>query len=1049
MMASLRRNRSRKSVYYYSESEEESDQSEGKRDSREPRSRRKQQRPAVILDSLSSLSEDSADDGLRVPEVSEVTGHQRTVGHKNTSVLSSGNCPKCGRYYRGLKYHVLNNHQGQFTVNEASALGLKICRCGRLCKTLALHWVKSCPLPPTEQNQKLREDFVAAEPPRTSLENTIPRPPTSKIKHLFETLQNDCANDDDILRGYKTLAGLPGYSRYWRPAEIRLLNKATTRLCQTYVSLKRNVDLLRILCMIKVAATPMMTKNSVSRLSQRLEAYPYLEDEVIFEACLLNRRQDRRPRTQSIADRVHKRLSQGRIGMASKLLEATHGLAPLDTETLEKLKQLHPEEEEHRWQPPRDSTVKLTRAVVMESLAKTSIDTAGGPSGLDGQFIRAVRHNEAFVDFLLLTASKVAQGTQEVKELFLSARCIPLIKNSRRDVRPIAVTEIFYRLIAKMIARVAIVNLEDCQFGCGTPLGVEPLVHSCSLRAETHALISIDLKNAFNSVRRSFLHQCVEKRSKDLRGVLAWAYGQHSTLFLSEDLSLSSQSGVKQGDPLAPIFFSIAYAEILQEMKHRFENEGIVHALSIAAYLDDTYVIVRERTKEKALKIVEELFREREALTGFQLRPEKTWMTTPRNFRRNGAVLLGTHIGNGATEFLDERLSEWRAKVQKLSTLQAQDAFTILRRCYLPQLSHLLRTLDVSEQDWKEADDVVNSFVQQQVQRFSSNTVNSSIVTLPLRHGGLGLTNFSRIQQVALEASRNSSFEFLSRRFPTLIFPSFAENLGSQKERSKTVWKSLKEEVLQSLSPEEQRLFLDNASEIGSKFLHALPVEKLMKLSDGDFLAAVCSRLLQKQQVCRVCTPNEVQTGHQNYCKGTSSLRSSRHEMIKNALHRAFRDAGADVVVEPPSTANRKRADLCVFGEVTDGKVVLDVSVVSVAGTAAAQTVVASLPPSVHATNGNVVNEKLDEIQRVLDARDRRKKRQHAGQDYGGRLQTFLLTTGGSLHKPTIKFLDRLKHLVPRVHERLKYEVSVHLARCQARSFYSCFVPTARRRPLH
>ena len=161
----------------------------------------------------------------------------------------------------------------------------------------------------------------------------------------------------------------------------------------------------------------------------------------------------------------------------------------------------------------------------------------------------------------MLVVKEVAEGKQELRELFLSARIIPLIKNERGDLRPIAVTEIFYRLIAKMIVKVANYRLEEFQFGCGTPLGVEALVHSCSLRAERQALISIDLKNAFNSVRRSFLHRCVRERSQDLRNVLAWAYGQHSNLFLSEDLTLKSQSGVKQGDPLAPIFFSIAYAQ--------------------------------------------------------------------------------------------------------------------------------------------------------------------------------------------------------------------------------------------------------------------------------------------------------------------------------------------------------------------------------------------------------------------------------------------------------------------------------------------------------
>ena len=78
----------------------------------------------------------------------------------------------------------------------------------------------------------------------------------------------------------------------------------------------------------------------------------------------------------------------------------------------------------------------------MAVLAKTSTDTSGGPSGLDGQFIRAVRHNPELVDFFLLVVKVVAEDKQELKEPLLSARIISLIKNERRDLRPIARTEI-------------------------------------------------------------------------------------------------------------------------------------------------------------------------------------------------------------------------------------------------------------------------------------------------------------------------------------------------------------------------------------------------------------------------------------------------------------------------------------------------------------------------------------------------------------------------------------------------------------------------------
>ena len=127
-----------------------------------------------------------------------------------------------------------------------------------------------------------------------------------------------------------------------------------------------------------------------------------------------------------------------------KLLEDSHGLASLDTDKLEKLKHLYPEEEEeeYRWQVAGTPGLKISRSLAMAVLAKTSTDTSGGPSGPDGQFIRAVRHNPELVDFLLLVAKEIAEGKQELRGLSLSASIIPLIKNERDDLRPISVTEI-------------------------------------------------------------------------------------------------------------------------------------------------------------------------------------------------------------------------------------------------------------------------------------------------------------------------------------------------------------------------------------------------------------------------------------------------------------------------------------------------------------------------------------------------------------------------------------------------------------------------------
>ena len=73
---------------------------------------------------------------------------------------------------------------------------------------------------------------------------------------------------------------------------------------------------------------------------------------------------------------------------------------------------------------------------------------------------------------------------------------------------------------------------------------------------DDYAVVKVEMHNAFNLVsRQALLDECAIHFS-ELLPWASWCYGSHPLLWHPVG-HLSSQSGVQQGDPLRPLFFSL------------------------------------------------------------------------------------------------------------------------------------------------------------------------------------------------------------------------------------------------------------------------------------------------------------------------------------------------------------------------------------------------------------------------------------------------------------------------------------------------------------
>ena len=153
-------------------------------------------------------------------------------------------------------------------------------------------------------------------------------------------------------------------------------------------------------------------------------------------------------------------------------------------------------------------------------------------------------------------------------------------KKNGDGVRPLEVGEVFRRWFAKVLAvrpstKASIRKLVPLQNGASVPgaceltgMGMAEMQRHLLLSTDprTMGILQVDLTNAFNSLHRQHMLNCIHQRAPSL---LPWAlscYAQYSHLFCREHL-LSSASGAQQGDPLGPLFFALGWHDVAEKVQ--------------------------------------------------------------------------------------------------------------------------------------------------------------------------------------------------------------------------------------------------------------------------------------------------------------------------------------------------------------------------------------------------------------------------------------------------------------------------------------------------
>lgn len=225
---------------------------------------------------------------------------------------------------------------------------------------------------------------------------------------------------------------------------------------------------------------------------------------------------------------------------------------------------------------------------------------------------------------------------------------------------------------------------------------------------------------------------------------------------------------------------------------------------------------------------------------------------------------------------------------------------------------------------------------------------------------------------LAFQAARSMSTTVLRPLVPRLPLES---DTRSQRELSTEASLIKQELLLASLEPRDQVALTEAASQIGRRWLDAIPSSARLLLSDGDIRANLHYRTLLSGHAgcCTACSAPNLSL-HDEGCPGRQDFRVSRHESVKHILAGGLKQIPLmQVQVEPFLPDLRRRNDIrihCVSNRHADLHEEYDLKVMVLSAASNQRSLTTA---NIANTDASIFKQTAERIQTLL-ARNAKKK---------------------------------------------------------------------------
>ena len=439
--------------------------------------------------------------------------------------------------------------------------------------------------------------------------------------------------------------------------------------------------------------------------------------------------------------------------------------------------------------PEKDEIIFLIRGL--------QVRCTSGWSGWSNRLLKRVvldcKDSELLIGAITGFYARWLNGTlgSGAAELFAVGRAV-LIPKQGGGVRPLGIGDPWYRLGAQLaVLRVKdVVSTELCplQLGGGTSSGCEMAARVMQIALDRDhggeldvCLFSLDIRNAFNSIRRSHILRGIREHCPSLEPFFRLFYGSATELRLSNGAPAAiSGTGVRQGDPLAMALFALGFHEALRKLQaaHRRALDAVIASDGhgeghIIAYADDVGGSLpagaMSRFCQEAIETLAEfdlhVVPAKCAIFGrlADTIPASPFPVVEAGLRK----FLGCPIGDVAfrAEIAASTLTNMTACIPTLLPLGSYTAYTLLTSCINQRAQYLTRILELPNINDQLApfdadiDSALSSIMDCDAQ---DHGLMCAIRCLPKRMGGLGAPRHSGPEgDYNRNASRNATLNYI------------------------------------------------------------------------------------------------------------------------------------------------------------------------------------------------------------------------------------------------------------------------------------------------
>jgi len=410
--------------------------------------------------------------------------------------------------------------------------------------------------------------------------------------------------------------------------------------------------------------------------------------------------------------RVERLFNGGAMSRAARALEQK-SLPPHSPEVQAKLaKDLHPPSSQRLPVNPDNGaryasldTLQLTQ--IFRELPRMATPNGDGWTRELAMPLLRIPSCREVMSFIILSTLN-GTLTHDLADMLRDSNFVLLTKESAEDEpagRPIAMPSLFAKLAALISFERTKGNMlkifGDMQFGALRRQGAETIIIQSreAFRGDrTKVLVTIDLRNAFNSIQRSKVLEAVHHyQLEDLYNLTHVMYGTPSRLLSPIIQGLMSSNGVRQGDPLGPVLFCLGIHPTLTALSAAHPN------VKIWAYIDD---ITLHGTPDEVASFVADL-ETRLAALGLQVRRDKSWVLAHSRdqfeafrsfglkYSMEGIRVLGAWIAaddSTESDWVLTRVPKIDHFFDRLTKVDRQVAQNLFRWCGIPRWTHLVRT---------------------------------------------------------------------------------------------------------------------------------------------------------------------------------------------------------------------------------------------------------------------------------------------------------------------------------------------------------------------